>query len=291
MILFAGYLFVYFTILIMIGFIFRSADLSESFFFAGYKKNTFSITASLIATILGGSATIGLVGMASRKGMPASWWLLFGGIGLILLAVIFAKNIYGLKLRTIIDLLKIYDSPTVEKAGAVFIIIAWCGVISGQITAASKLIDAVFMINNHRIMILIVGAAILIYTVIGGQKAVIATDMIQLFLIIPALLLLFIFLFSKNIPLLEEKQHLQFPLNHHFQIKDWLNFAFTLIPMYLFGPDIYNKLLCTKSIKKGKKILYISSLVIGIFAFLISYIGIKGSYVVKSLDGEPFFFI
>ena len=90
---------VYFFLMIAIGLLSRrKARGADDFFVAGRKGTSVFIVGSLIATIVGGSATIGMAGMGFSLGLNGAWWLLSGSIGLIALGIFFARKVreYGL---------------------------------------------------------------------------------------------------------------------------------------------------------------------------------------------------
>ena len=77
---------VYFLAMIAIGVVSRRrAREVDDFFVAGRKGSTPFITGSLLATIVGGSATVGMAGLGFTQGLTGSWWLLVGSIGLVIL--------------------------------------------------------------------------------------------------------------------------------------------------------------------------------------------------------------
>jgi SSS family solute:Na+ symporter len=56
----------------------------SDFFVARKKGNYFSITGSLVATILGGSAIIGAVDEGLKIGSATSWYMICASIGFLL---------------------------------------------------------------------------------------------------------------------------------------------------------------------------------------------------------------
>jgi len=50
------------------------------------------ITGSLLATIIGASATIGMAGLGFTRGLTGAWWVLVGSVGLIVLGFFFAVS-------------------------------------------------------------------------------------------------------------------------------------------------------------------------------------------------------
>jgi len=85
---------VYFLCVIAIGVASRrKARGVDDFFVAGRKGSSLLITGSLLATIVGGSATVGMAGLGFTQGLTGMWWLLVGSIGLIILGLFFADKV------------------------------------------------------------------------------------------------------------------------------------------------------------------------------------------------------
>ncbi|HNY34905.1 MAG TPA: sodium:solute symporter family protein, partial [Methanothrix soehngenii] len=60
------------------------------FHLAGKNQGTIALTGTFCATIMGASTTIGMAGLGYSRGLPGSWWLLSGTIGMLLLSVLLA---------------------------------------------------------------------------------------------------------------------------------------------------------------------------------------------------------
>ena len=97
----------------------------DDFFVSGRRCSSLFITGSLLATIIGGSATIGMAGLGFSQGLTGAWWLLVGSVGLIILGLFFAHKVREFGLYTLPELLgKQYDSR-IALASSILIVIAW----------------------------------------------------------------------------------------------------------------------------------------------------------------------
>ena len=84
---------VYFIAMIALGLSTRKqAKNAGSFFVAGRSGSTLFITGSLLATIIGASATLGMAGMGFSLGLTGAWWILSGSVGLIVLHFLFLSR-------------------------------------------------------------------------------------------------------------------------------------------------------------------------------------------------------
>ena len=71
----------YFLGMIVIGLVSsKKARGADNFFVAGRKSSSLFITGSLLATIIGGSATVGMAGLGFSRGLTGAWWVLVGSI-------------------------------------------------------------------------------------------------------------------------------------------------------------------------------------------------------------------
>jgi len=278
----------YLFALLIIGILSYSGYKTESYFFSNYNIKSKGLFFSLVASIIGGSSTVGLIGLASKVGLPASWWLLSGSVGLFILYFI-SDKLFLLKINTISDVFRIFYSDKVEKLSSLLIAIAWTGIIAGQIIAASKLFNLFLNYDNLNILNAIFLAVVIFYVFLGGQKAVIRTDKVQFFILLPALILLLILLiFKVNFDEINT-DFFVFPYNKYFSSLDVASLFLVIFPMYLVGPDIYSRILSTKDKKIAKNSILITAFSLIGFAILISFIGILGKKLV-GIQGEQLVF-
>jgi len=92
----------YFLVMIAIGLVSRrEAKGADDFLVAGRKGSSLFITGSLLATIVGGSATVGMAGLGFTQGLTGAWWLLVGSIGLVVLGIFLAEKVRKLALYSL----------------------------------------------------------------------------------------------------------------------------------------------------------------------------------------------
>ncbi|MDD5082179.1 MAG: hypothetical protein PHU08_02275, partial [Dehalococcoidales bacterium] len=175
---------IYFVVVIVIGITSRkSAQSADGFFIANRSGSTLFITGSLVATIVGGSATIGLAGLGFSRGLTGVWWLLVGSIGLVVLGLFFAEKVRKLALYTLPELVEKQYDRRVSLAASILIVVAWLGVIAGQILATGKILSALG-IGSPTLWMVVFTAVFVFYTALGGQQADIRTDLVQAGIII-----------------------------------------------------------------------------------------------------------
>jgi len=284
----------YFLGMIAIGLVSRRrARGADDFFVAGRKGSSLLITSSLLATIVGGSATVGMAGLGFTQGLTGVWWLLVGSVGLVILGLFFAKKVRQFGLYTLPELVgKQYDSR-IALAASVLIVVSWMGIIAGQIVASGKILSVLGM--GSPVMWMIVFSAIFVaYTLLGGQYAIIRTDALQIGIIFAgifgglALLLTRLGGLSGLQASLSPEQF-AFPLSSHFGGYDLIKLLLLVGLTYVVGPDMYSRLFCAKDIKTARVSVFWVALLIVPFAFGITLIGMGASALFPHISPEQAF--
>lgn len=264
----------------------------DSFFVADRNSGSLSTGGSLTATIIGGSSTLGLAGLAFSKGITGAWWLLVGAIGLFCL-LFFVKRIKEHKVYTLPELLGKWYGETVRKAASILIAFAWLGIVGAQVSAAGRLISTFFP-GNVSIWILISGSVFILYTLAGGQISVIKTDLAQAVLIVIGILTASLLGLSRVGWLngLHEKLNLSyfyFPVTTNFTLKDLTVLILVVGTTYLIGPDMISRIFCSRTVKTSKRGIAVSILIIVPMAFIIAFIGIEAKALFPGTSGEAAF--
>ncbi|MDD5614198.1 MAG: hypothetical protein PHQ54_03910 [Candidatus Omnitrophica bacterium] len=228
------------------------------FYLAGRDINTAGLVFSLLATILGASSTVGLIGLAFSVGLPAAIWLALGSVGLFLLSLSYSRFYTERDNYTISEFLGNQYGPEVRNITSWLVLLSWCGIISVQIIALQKLINVFIPQLPSFTGSLVITFFVVLYTLLGGQKAVIFTDKIQFFLLILGFIAVnFVFVkFYKAIDL----RFLKFPVNEYYSFRDLLYFISILVPVYFIGPDIHSRIFCARNKNVAVKALKISAI-------------------------------
>ncbi len=265
---------------------------AADFFVSGRSGSTLKITGSLVATIIGGSATLGVAGLGFSMGLPALWWLLSGSIFLFILGIFFAGKVRSLEVYTLPEVLYAqYGSGVLRIISSIVIITAWLGIIGAQIAAAGKFMDILWP-GHFTESVIICGSLFIIYTIAGGQRSVIRTDLFQTFFIFLGIGLLFLLLVSGsgfiwNLQLPEG--HLDFPVNSRFGYSDMLGFFLFVGTSYLAGPDMYSRILSAKDEATAKRSVLAAAVFVAILAVMITSIGIYGKSLYPGIESESVF--
>jgi len=281
----------YFAGMLAIGLASRSkAREPDDFFVAGRKGSSLFITGSLLATIIGGSATIGMAGLGFKQGLTGAWWLLVGSVGLIFLGLFFAKRVRRLALYTLPELVEKQYGRRVALATSVLIVVAWTGVIAAQIIAAGQILSILGM-GNSILWMVIFTIIFVAYTVLGGQYAIIRTDAVQSLIIFAgisgglALLLSRLGGWSGLKSSLPPEQFF-FPLGSQFGGTELITLLLLVGLTYVVGPDMYSRLFCARDDKAAKTAILWTALLIIPLAFAITLIGMGAAALFPDISPE-----
>jgi len=282
-----GILLAYLSALIAIGlYSSRKIKSSKGFFLADRSLGWFAITATITATTVGGSATIVAGGRIYASGLPALWYDIGGAIGLIVLGLFLARKVRKTGLFTLPELTgHLYDDK-VRSASAVLTIITEIAWVSLLIQASSRILSVVVPVE-FEILLVVITAAFIAYTLIGGQYAVVYTDIIQFFVMIVGICLiaapLLLLDALPNLGQLSETS-LSFPVNSNIGFLAAGSIFFMMFMPHIVGPDIYSKLLSAKNEKTARYGAIFSGVFKFIFAIAIGVIALSAVVLHPGLE-------
>ena len=277
----------YLVILIAIGFYAsRKAKSAKGFFIANRELGTLLCTATITATVVGGSATIAAGGLIYSFGLPGLWLDIGGALGLIALGLILAKKVRKTGLFTLPEITGHLFDEKVRWAAAILIIIteiAWVSLL----IQSSGLILSIMVPMDFKILLIIISAVFIAYTLIGGQYAVVYTDLIQfIVMLIGVCFVAAPLLWLDAAPDLGQlsANKLSFPVNADIGVLTALSFFFMMFMPHVVGPDIYSKILSAKSEKVAKRAAIFSGLLRLIFAIAIGMIALSAIVLHPELE-------
>lgn len=116
---------------------------ARDFIAAGRSAGTGMVAGSLIGTLVGGSSTIGTAQLAFSHGFSAWWFTLGGGIGLLVLGLVFAKPLYNSGLFTLPQMLTREYGKRAATAAALLMSLGTFMSIISQFLSGAALITSV----------------------------------------------------------------------------------------------------------------------------------------------------
>jgi SSS family solute:Na+ symporter len=252
------------------------ARTAEDYLVAGRRGRGLHVGGSLAATILGASATLGLAGLAYRRGLTGSWWLLVGALGLTALLFLVrrarAHPVYSLP-----GLIGHWYGPVMRRVAAAFIAVAWLGIVGAQVSASGRLLSA-FLGGGYAPWALAAGGLFVLYTALGGQISVIGTDLPQLLFVVVGLAGSAVFGLRAaggigGLRAALDPGFFAFPLSPDFSAVDLALLALVAGSTYVTGPDMLSRLFCSRDESSARRGIVLSIAVIVPLAFLIALLG------------------
>ncbi len=239
----------------------------EGFVTGGRRSGSIMVAASLVATIVGASSTLGMAELARTFGGAAFWWLGLGAVGLVLMAWLTARPLWELKALSIADAVARLAGRGAGRLTGSIIVIAWTGIIAAQLVAIGSVLAA-FSAADPAVVILIAGLSVTLYTVIGGQRGVIRTDLIQLLILGGGMTIVFVLLAGQGSS--REGLVLQPLLHKGFDAERLLFMAFPLLGAYAAGPDMFSRINAARSAGVARRGLVLAAFAIVVFGALVT---------------------
>jgi solute:Na+ symporter, SSS family len=255
----------------------RNKD-TDDYFVGGRNMGSWHIGLSVVATDVGGGFSIGLGGLGFIMGIAGSWMLFTGLIGAWLSAVILIPKVFKLSARhqflTFPQIFRHFYGKEVALLAGVISAIGYMGFTSSQILAGAKLASASFVNLDMQTALIVMGVITIVYTVLGGLKAVIYTDTIQWILLISGLIFIGIpisyFALGGGEVILAALTPEFFSLGN-VTWQTLVNWAVTIIPIWFVGMTLYQRIYASRSEQQARKAWFIA----GIFEWpMMAFMGV-----------------
>jgi solute:Na+ symporter, SSS family len=259
---------VYMILVLGVGFYFLRRNVTtDDYYVGGRKMSSFHVGLSVVATDVGGGFSIGLGGLGFIMGLSGAWMLFTGLIGAWLSAVVLIPKVARLsqrfKLLTFPQIFEHLFSKNVAILAGVVSAIGYIGFTSSQLLAGAKLASATFESLDLQTALIIMGVIAVLYTVMGGMKAVIYTDTIQWIILMAGLI-------GIGIPLgyhaiggyeaIVATLPAEFLKFNNVSWQTVINWAVTIIPIWFVGMTLYQRIYATKDAKTAQKAWYFAGL-------------------------------
>ncbi|WP_425636012.1 sodium:solute symporter family protein [Algoriphagus yeomjeoni] len=239
----------------------------EDYYVGGRSIGPWHIGLSVVATDVGGGFSIGLGGLGFVMGLSGSWMLFTGLLGAWLAAVVLIPRVKSdpafAKFFTFPQIIGHLYNSTTAKVAAVICFLGYLGFTSSQLLAGAKLASGTFEALDLTYALLIMGAIAVVYTVMGGLKAVIYTDTIQWIILMAGLMFIGIPISYKYVGGWEGIQSTlpqEFFSFSNLTWQDLANWGITIIPIWFVGMTLYQRIFAARDVKSAKKAWFIAGL-------------------------------
>lgn len=258
----------YFLIILGIGvyFYFKNEGVDE-YYIGGRKMGYGHVGLSVVATDVGGGFSIGLGGLGFLIGISGSWMLFTGLLGAWLAAVFLIPKVKNLSTEegffTMPEVFNHFFNARVAFLAGVISAIGYVGFTSSQMLAGARLASSTFDGMSLDMALYIMAAIIVVYTAMGGIKAVIYTDTFQWILLLGGLIFIGIPLSYYAIGGMEAIRETVEPEMLTLTNISWqqfLNWGITILPIWFVGMTLYQRIYATRSEKDAKKAWFMAGL-------------------------------
>jgi len=255
----------------------RKMESQEDYFLAGRGIRFFPLLMTLIATQVGGGLVLGSAEEAFRYG----WYVLFypagACLGLLLLAAGIGSRLSKINVSTVAQIFEVvYRSDKLKKIASSLSILSLFMILIAQVMASKR-----FMISlgvGDEWLFMSFWAIVIIYTMIGGLKAVVATDIVQaLFFIV-----IFVTCFISTLLGQTSFDIAANPVAFDFDQSKWMGWLLMPLLFMLIEQDMAQRCFGAKSAKVVSWASAIAALSIMTICAIPVYYGILG----KSLGVE-----
>ena len=134
-------------------------------------KISWGIAAGLImGTLVGGTSTVGTAQLAFNYGMTAWWFTLGGGLGCLILGLVYVKPLRAQSSPTLVGMVRDEYGPKVGMAATILNSVGTFINILSQLIAASAVVVVVFQTMGTVVAIILSAVFMVLYVVFGGTK-------------------------------------------------------------------------------------------------------------------------
>lgn len=162
----------------------------RDYFLAGRSLGPVQLAITLIATQIGGGAILGSSQHAFSVGLYGLLYIASVSVGLLILAFGLAARMRRLSVSTMPEIFeKCYNSSALRHVASILSAISLVGLLAAQVVASRNLMISLDVYNE--LLFLAFWASVIIYTALGGLRAVVDNDIYQLGFIIAVFCTLF----------------------------------------------------------------------------------------------------
>jgi solute:Na+ symporter, SSS family len=260
--------FIYMVIMLGIGFFFlRQNKSDDDYYVGGRSMGSMHVGLSVVATDVGGGFSIGLGGLGFTMGISGSWMLFTGLIGAWLSAVVLIPKVSKMSklegLYTFPQIFGLFYNKKVALLAGIISAIGYLGFTSSQMLAGAKLASATFVDLDLMTALFVMGVIAVVYTVMGGLKAVIYTDTVQWIILMAGLIFIGIPMGYHAIGGYDAIVQTLPPEFLRWDNLTWqmlVNWAVTIIPIWFVGMTLYQRIYACKGPKEAQKAWFIAGL-------------------------------
>lgn len=268
----------------------RKGDFDE-YSVAGRGLGSFAIFASICASYLGPGWTMGLTREGFNNGMFMAYIAPVMGIAMIFVAIFLTPKIRkkftnSYSIGDIVGGERSHNHPVVITMSGIMVLLSLSALVVAMSYAGGELINNVFGFSKFW-SIVIITLVVMMYSLFGGIRATIQTDVIQFLhfaILIPILALLIIlsdgFSWEQYNQFAVTKTQVAFDAS---SISAILGLLLVFLTIAGYDPSIVSRYLASKNDKVAKTSTLWSGVFIALWTVLMIFIGTAGAYMYPQL--------
>lgn len=268
----------------------RRVRATEDYALAGRKLGYGLTIGTLVATMIGASATMGKAGMSYQYGVAMMWDGLAIFIGYLIFAAM-AGKLRRSGVWTATGVLERRYGGRARTLGAWVLLFAVVAVYGAQLVAVGilfKLVGAQIGLSQAA-AILLAGAVLIAYTYLGGMVAVAYTDLIQFLIMIPVIGLVLPLVVLGQVPLADLS--LQLPANmldfwHGLPPMFILSLLLTFVPGVIVDPTIWQRTMSARDNRVARVSPLVSAGIYLYWSLVVVGLGMAGALLFPGLLQE-----
>ncbi len=276
------------------GFSLRASNTTVDDHFVGKRDmGAGKVGLSVVATDVGGGFSIGLGGLGFAMGLSGSWLLFTGLLGAWLAAVFLIPKVKPLSDRlqmlTFPDLLAHRFDERCRILAALVSALGYAGFVGSQMLAGGKLSAAAFGVPLP-VAVIAMCVIIVLYTALGGIKAVILTDVVQWSNLLGGLALIALPLSYQAVGGWAGMQASLPPEYFSFTNLSPATFAtwiVTIVPVWFVGMTLYQRIYAVRDVKTAQRAWLIAGLLEWpVMAVLGTVLGMMARVLFPAVEAE-----
>jgi SSS family solute:Na+ symporter len=150
----------------------------EEYFLAGKSVRFFPLMMTFLATQVGGGLVLGSADEAYKYGWSVLLYPLGAALGMVFLSMGIGRRLAQFRVSTVAQILEVkYGSVGLKRAASLLSIVSLFMILVAQVVASGKFLNSIGFSSTPLFMAC--WALVIIYTVRGGFRGVVAADMVQ----------------------------------------------------------------------------------------------------------------
>lgn len=245
----------------------RRNQSGDDYYVGGRSMTAGHVGLSVVATDVGGGFSIGLGGLGFSIGVSGSWMLFTGILGAWMASVLLIPKVYNLSrersLLSFPQALEYFYDKRVAMFAGIISLVGYTGFTASQILAGAKLASGSIQGLEISTAILLMGAVAILYTALGGIKAVIYTDTIQWIILMGGLLLIGLpFAWHELGGWQSIRTHLGPDMISLTSISfvQFVNWMLTIVPIWFIAMTLYQRIYSCRDEKTAVRAWWIAGL-------------------------------